>query len=183
MEHKPLFSIATNIFFPPILIPKGAESEQRIFMGENETTGDDEKTSEMIVIESLSNIQTVASLSLEARCSEQYANALYQENPRTLRKYFMKGLLSGVGPLCQEWSFALLFWFGIWLINEHPNLYTNRGFAISVFSLLFALSGMSAAQQSGTNRSAALSAAKRTFDLMERQSQIDPLSTEGKKSV
>jgi ABC-type bacteriocin/lantibiotic exporter with double-glycine peptidase domain len=152
-------------------------------MAEDEASDDDEKTSEMIAIESLSNIQTVASLSLEARCSEQYANALHQEDPTPLRTNFIKGVLSGVGPLCQEWSFALLFWFGIWLINEHPNLYTNRGFVISVFSLLFALSDMTAAQQGGTDRSAALSAAERTFDLIERQSQIDPLSTEGKKYV
>jgi hypothetical protein len=42
---------------------------------------------------------------------------------------------------------------------------------------------MAAAAQGATDRSKALAAAERIFDLMDRTSEIDPLSTEGKKNV
>lgn len=161
----------------------GAEAEQRMFMGEDAGTGADEKESGVIVIESLSNIKTVASLSLEATRSKQYAEALHQEDPTPLKSNCINGASSGLGPLFQQWSLALLYWWGGWLIAHFPNLYTPRGFLISMFSLLFSLSGMAAAAQGATDRSKALAAAARTFDLMERVSQIDPLSTEGKKNV
>lgn len=161
----------------------GAEAEQKMYFGEEDVSDEDEKTSGIIVIESLSNIRTVASLSLEDSRSEQYAEALREEDPSPLRTNSMKGLTAGLGPLFQQLCFALLFWWGGWLISNHPNLYSSRGFFISMFSLLFSLSGMAAAQQGATDRTAALSAAERTFDIMERKSQIDPLSTEGKKDV
>ena len=95
----------------------------------------------------------------------------------------MKGASSGLGPLFQESSFALLFWWGGWLVTNHPNLYTSRDLFISMFSLLFSLSALATAAQDATDRSAALSAAQRIFDLIERESHIDPLSIEGKKTI
>mmetsp|Transcript_14364 Transcript_14364/g.33440 ORF Transcript_14364/g.33440 Transcript_14364/m.33440 type:complete len:889 (+) Transcript_14364:1409-4075(+) len=161
----------------------GAEAEQRMYMGEDENSDEDEKSSGVIVIESLANIRTVASLSLEASRSEQYVETLHKEDPKPLWTNLKKGASTGLGPFFQEWSFALLYWWGGWLITNHPNLYSNRGFMISMFSLLFSLSSLATALQGATDRSAALSAAMRTFDLMERESQIDPLSIEGKKNV
>jgi len=154
-----------------------------MYMGEDEAAGEDVKGSGNLVIESLTNMRTVASLSLEASRSDHYAKSLNEENPTPLRSNAIKASSIAVGPLCQEWSFALLFWWGSWLITNHPNLYTSRGYIISMFSLLFSLSGMAAAAQGATDRVAALAAAERTFDLMERESEIDPLSTEGKKNV
>mmetsp|Transcript_32142 Transcript_32142/g.75589 ORF Transcript_32142/g.75589 Transcript_32142/m.75589 type:complete len:155 (+) Transcript_32142:4074-4538(+) len=154
-----------------------------MYMGEDMDTGEDEKSSGVIVIESLSNIRTVASLSLEDVRSEQYAEALHKEEPTPFKSNCAKGAWIGIGPLCQQLSFALLFWWGGWLIGKFPKLYSSRGFLISMFSLLFSLSGMAAAAQGATDRGKALAAAERTFALTERKSEIDPLSTEGKKYV
>ncbi|MGK3738332.1 MAG: ATP-binding cassette subfamily B (MDR/TAP) protein 1 [Bacillariaceae sp.] len=155
-----------------------------MYMGEDEHSGEDEKkNSGIIVIESLTNIRTVASLSLETSRSDQFAKALHYEDPHPLRNNLIKGASSGLGPFFQQWSFALLYWWGGWLIAEYPRLYTSQGFLISMFSLLFSLSGMAAAAQGATDRSKALAAAERIFDLMDRKSEIDPLSTEGKKNV
>eukprot|EP00536_Pseudo-nitzschia_multiseries_P008603 jgi/Psemu1/325283/estExt_fgenesh1_pg.C_2200020 len=163
---------------------KGAEAEQRMYMGEDMDTGDDDgKSSGIIVIESLSNIRTVASLSLEDARSKQYAVALHNEDPTPVKSNWIKGLWTGIGPLFQQLSFALLFWWGGWLIANFPRLYTSRGFLISMFSLLFSLSGLAAAAQGATDRTKALAAAERTFDLIERKSEIDPLSTKGKEIV
>lgn len=161
----------------------GAEAEQKMFMGEDESSGEDEKNSSIIVIESLTNIRTVASLSLEASRSEQFALALQHEDPTPLLTNSIKGASSGLGPFFQQWSIALLYWWGGWLLANYPNSFTSKGFLISMFSLLFSLSGMAAAAQGATDRSKALAAAERIFDLMERESQIDPLGTEGKKNL
>lgn len=76
-----------------------------------------------------------------------------------------------------------MFWFGGWLLLNYPNEFTFRDFLISMFSLLFSLSGIGVASQGATNRDKAKSAAQRIFELTDRQSAIDPLSDEGKKSV
>jgi ATP-binding cassette subfamily B (MDR/TAP) protein 1 len=52
-----------------------------------------------------------------------------------------------------------------------------------MFSLLFSLSGMGFAMQGITDREKAKAAANRVFDLIERKSEIDPLSEEGKKDI
>ncbi|OEU13357.1 P-loop containing nucleoside triphosphate hydrolase protein [Fragilariopsis cylindrus CCMP1102] len=161
----------------------GAIAEQKMFMGEDELTGEDDTNSGIIVIESLTNIRTVASLSLESNRSDQFAKALYDEDPLPLRNNLIKGASSGLGPFFQQWSFALLYWWGGWLIANYPSRFTSQGFLISLFSLLFSLSGTAAAAQGATDRSKALAAAERIFDLMDRTSKIDPLSTEGKKNV
>ncbi len=49
-------------------------------------------------------------------------------------------------------------------MNKHPGLFSYRDFLISMFSLLFSLSGIGMA-------------------VTDRQSAIDPLSDEGKKEV
>jgi len=48
-----------------------------------------------------------------------------------------------------------------------------------MFSLLFSLSGLGMAAQGATDRDKAKAAGERIFELVERESSIDPLSTEG----
>jgi hypothetical protein len=50
-----------------------------------------------------------------------------------------------------------------------------------MFSLFFSLSGLAIAAQGAVNREKAKLAAHRLFVLMDRQSEIDPLSNDGKK--
>lgn len=161
----------------------GAEAEQNMYFGEDIDTGEDEKKSGIIVVESLSNIRTVASLTLEETLAEQYRVALRQEDPVPLRSNFVKGVMTGIGPFFQEAAIGLLFWTGGELLANHPTLYTSRGYFLSLFTLLFAVSGTAAAAQGATDRPKALLAAQRTFDLIERRSEIDPLSQEGKKDI
>lgn len=162
---------------------QGAEAEQKMYFGDDIDTGEDKKKSGIIVVESLSNIRTVASLTLEETRAEQYCIALQEEDPAPLRSNFVKGVTTGIGPLFQYSSFGLLFWAGGTFIANHPTLYTFRGFNISMFTLIFGLSGVAAAAQGATDRPKALLAAQRTFDLIERRSEIDPLSQEGKKDI
>jgi hypothetical protein len=52
-----------------------------------------------------------------------------------------------------------------------------------MFSLLFSLYGVAVAAEGATDRERAKLAARRIFDLTDRDSAIDPLSAEGKKGV
>lgn len=74
-----------------------------------------------------------------------------------------------------------MFWWGGYLILNYE--YTFRDFLISMNSLLFSLTGIGLAAQGATDREKAKQAAHRIFQLTDRESAIDPLSSEGKKSV
>ena len=76
---------------------------------------------------------------------------------------------------------ALLFWWGGWLLSKYSDTFSYNSFLISMFALLFSLSGLGAAAQGATNRERAKVAANRIFALLDKKSQIDPLSDEGKK--
>jgi ABC-type multidrug transport system fused ATPase/permease subunit len=78
---------------------------------------------------------------------------------------------------------ALMFWWGGWLLLNYRDTFSYRDFLISMFSLLFSLSGLGMAAQGATNRDKAKLAAHRIFELTDRVSAIDPISEEGKKNV
>jgi ATP-binding cassette subfamily B (MDR/TAP) protein 1 len=165
----------------------GAEMEMRMYMGEDEADESADKVGTKsaagIVIESLLNIRTVASLTLEKSRRQEFVEAMRREDPTPFRTNLIKGSTSGLGQICQLWGIALMFWWGGWLLFNHPRLFTFRDLNISMWSLLYGISGMSVAMQGATDRKKANEAASRIFELIERESKIDPLSDEGKKDV
>jgi ABC-type multidrug transport system fused ATPase/permease subunit len=164
----------------------GAYMEMKMFLegGEDEHSRDDDHNSPGgIVVETLVNIRTVASLTIEKKRSAEYSEALRNEDPTPVKTNFFKGMATGVGQFIQMWGIALMFWWGGWLLLNYPKSFTYRDFLISMFSLLLSLSGMGMAAQGATNREKAKLAAHRIFKLTDRESAIDPLSEEGKKNV
>ena len=163
----------------------GAAAEMKLYMGEDEADTEkyEENSSGGIVVESLLNIRTVASLTIEQERLEEFREALHAEDPTPVRTNLIKGSSSGFGQFTQMWGVALMFWWGGWLLYNHPNFFTFRDFLISMFSLLFSISGVGFAMQGATDRDKAKAAAERVFELIDRKSEIDPLSEEGKKLV
>jgi len=131
------------------------------------------------VIETLSNIRTVASLTLEETCATEYEVALRTKEPHPLRASMMSGAMEGLGGSIRMWSLALLFWWGGWLLHQNPYTYTFREFLIALFALFFSLYGLAIASQGLSDREQATLAVERIFELMDRQSRIDPLSESG----
>lgn len=177
------FALLCLALIPPLGF--GAEMEMRLYFGEDEgVSGDvDMNSPGGIVVETLVNIRTVASLNIEKQRSDQYVHALHKEDPTPIKTNFIKGCATGIGQFVQMWGLALMFWFGGWLLTTYPGTYTYRDFLISLFSLLFGLEAMGFAAQGTTDREKAKQAANRIFELTDRQSAIDPLSDEGKKDV
>lgn len=163
----------------------GAEMEMAMYMGEDE--GDVEKIEEGspagIVIETLSNIRTVASMTLQELRLSQYSSALLAADPQPLRTNLIKGAGGGLGQFCQMWGFAIMFWFGGWVLNRLPDDFSFRDFLIAMFGLLFSMYGLALAAEGAVNREKAKLAAQRIFDLVDRKSLIDPLMEGGMKEV
>lgn len=177
------FALLTMAILP--FMAFGAEMEERMYGGEDE--GDANEFDDSvgspggIVIETLSNIRTIASLTLEKDQMAKYAEALHWEKPFPFLSNLKKGCLFGVGQFIQMWGLALVFFWGGWLIHTYPDRYTYRDYIISMGSLLISLYGLVVAAQGAVNREKAIKAADRIFRLIDRQSQIDPLSEAGIK--
>ena len=79
------------------------------------------------------------------------------------------------------YNFAgLMFFWGGWLLVEYPNSYSYLEYNISMYSLFFSLYGLTIATQGAVDRKKANLAAARIFEIIDRQSEIDPLSKDGK---
>jgi ATP-binding cassette subfamily B (MDR/TAP) protein 1 len=165
----------------------GAEAEMQMYMGEDDGAAHGEhvdvKSSGGIVVECLVNIKTVAGLTLEDSRKQEFVEALRNEDPTPFRSNAIKGSTSGLGQFVQMWGTALMIWWGGWLLLNYSNLFSFQDFLISMFSLLFSLNGVGIAMQGATDRDKAKAAADRIFELIERESEIDPLSEKGKKYV
>jgi hypothetical protein len=89
----------------------GAEAELQMYMGEDEGDVNEHETNSSgdIVVESLLNIRTVASLAIEEKRADEYALALAAEDPHAIRNNAIKGSTSGLGQFVQMWGVALMF--------------------------------------------------------------------------
>jgi len=161
----------------------GEYMQTQQMIGEDE--GDIEKTAAessegAIVIETLVNIRVVASLSMEEERTEKYSIALKKKNKgNTLGKNTIGGAGQGMGSFFQMWGYALMFYFGSWLMENRG--YGFRAYLVSLFGLMLSLTGLAAAMSGLTDAEKAKAAAHRIFELTERVSEIDPLSDKGKK--
>jgi ATP-binding cassette subfamily B (MDR/TAP) protein 1 len=160
----------------------GSRMKLKSFYGEDEGSESDagKNSSGGIVVETLLNMRTVASLNIEEVRSKEYAEALRTENPTPIKSNLLKGLSIGLGQIVQQWGLALMFWWGGWLLSSYPGNWSYRDFLISMFSLMISVSGMSFGTQGATDKEEAMMAAKRIFSLIDRPSAIDPLSDKGK---
>ena len=159
--------------------------EMKTYLGEDEGDANqiDEHSPGGIVVETLADIRTVASLTLEPERAEAYADALAKEDEHPVRNSIVKGSGSGLGQFTQMWGFGLMFFFGGWLLNEYPGEFTYRDYLIALFAFMFSLYGLAAAFEGTADREKAKAAAFRIFEVIERKSLIDPLAAEGKKEV
>ena len=134
-----------------------------------------------IIVETLLNIRTVAALNMERQRYNDYVQALHKSDPHAIFNSIKSGATSGLSMIIQQWSNALQFFFGGWLLFNYPDVYTFEDFLVSMFALLFSLFALGAATMGASDKDEAKKAAGRIFYLLGRKSAIDPLSTDGAK--
>jgi ATP-binding cassette subfamily B (MDR/TAP) protein 1 len=177
------FAAMTLLILP--FLSFGAYMEMKMYMGEDEgaeAPKEGEDSAGAIVVETLLSIRTVASLAIQKMRAEEYENALKREDPVSVKTNLLKGAATGLGFLVQLWGMGFMFWWGGWVLQNYGN-FTYRQYLISMFSLLFSLSGMSVAFMGATDKAKAKVAADRIFALIDRESPINSISDEGKKFV
>lgn len=145
---------------------------------EGDTNAADEKNSPGgILVESLLNMRTVSALTLEKQRFRDYEKALLHSEPNVVMDSFSTGVMSGMSMFIQQWINALQLWFGGWLIVNKG--YEFEDFLVANFAVLFALFGLGSAFQDISDRKEVVKSAGRIFYLLDRKSEIDPLSTDG----
>eukprot|EP00934_Nitzschia_sp_Nitz4_P006403 Nitzschia sp. Nitz4//scaffold167_size49223//37382//47662//NITZ4_007041-RA/size49223-snap-gene-0.38-mRNA-1//1//CDS//3329538293//6393//frame0 len=133
-----------------------------------------------IVVETLMNIRIVAALCMEKDRVSAYNDTIHQKlGSNTLITNCIHNIASGLGALFQMNGYALMFYFGSWCLENRG--YSMRDYLTALFGLMLSLTGLAAAMNGLTDTEKAREAAVRIFDLIERESEIDPLSDKGKK--
>lgn len=176
------FAALTMVILP--FLGFGAYMEMKTYMGEDDGVEfkEGEDSAGAIVIETLLSIRTVASLAIERMRSTEYAAALKREDPDVVKANIFKGAATGLGFLVQIWGMGFMFWWGGWILANYGN-FTYRQYLISMFALLFSLSGMSVAFMGATDKDKAKLAADRIFALIDKECPNNSLSNEGKKDL
>jgi ATP-binding cassette subfamily B (MDR/TAP) protein 1 len=159
--------------------------EMKLFLGEdNSTTSETNPSSQSsagIVLETLRNIKTISSCTMEEYKLGQVIKLLKEECGYSWKKMLVVGSGQGFSMLIQQWVNALLFWWGGYLIVNYPNIFKFHDFLIAMFSLLFALFALGASSIGSVEKKEAELATGRVFYLMDRKSEIDPLEDENEK--
>ncbi|KAL3906406.1 MAG: hypothetical protein SGILL_009283, partial [Bacillariaceae sp.] len=89
----------------------GAEMEMQMYYNgedEGDDTVEDENSPGGIVVESLLNVRTIASLSMEETKLTEYSEALHHQDAHPLRNNCVKGCGSGLGQFFQYWGIGLM---------------------------------------------------------------------------
>lgn len=133
-----------------------------------------------IVVETLLNMGTVSALNMEQNRLETYKEALDNVDDHYVREGLHQGVLAGLSMFLQQGINALLFYIGGWIMFRFPDSFDLNDFLIANFAILFGLFGLGAAFQDIADRKETEKSASRIFYLLDRKSEIDPLSEEGK---
>jgi len=175
----PLMGFATSIEMKQMLgEDEGDNSEKQGTEGVNQ---DELSSPGGIAVETLLNMRTVAALTLEKQRIQNYEDAISGSSQGIVKQGITAGLTSGLSMFIQQWVNALQLWFGGWILFNYSDFFDFNDFVISMFSLLFSLFGLGAAFNGLSDKKLAEKSAGRIFYLLDRDSKIDPLSTEGKK--
>jgi len=154
----------------------------KTMMGEDEGVDIKEEVNSPggLLVETLLNMGTVSALTMEEERYRLFEKALNESDENYVRQGVHEGALSGFSMFSQQWINGLQFWFGGWLLFNNPDRYTFSDFLIANFAILFGLFGLGAAFQDFSDRKKVEESISRIFYLLDKQSEIDPLSEEGK---
>ncbi|MAD20250.1 MAG: hypothetical protein CMJ52_08725, partial [Planctomycetaceae bacterium] len=124
--------------------------------------------------ETLTAMRTVAT-GLEPTFVQKYEDLL--GGSMSTKELLRKALGFGISFSVQHWAFALLMWFGAWVLDNMT--FSFEDFSVALFAFFFGLFGMSLAATGATDTKEAVRALTSIFSLLDRQSKIDPEGREG----
>ncbi|CAI2169154.1 2825_t:CDS:10 [Funneliformis geosporum] len=124
-----------------------------------------------IVQQSVANMRTIASLSLEETFKELYKKAIKKPHSIAIRGSIVSAIGFGLSQGLLFLVYALAFWYGGELVASQE--YTQGNMLKVLFAVIFCAM---AAGQIRLAKNAAIS----IFEILDRESKIDPTNNEGK---
>ena len=134
-----------------------------------------------ILVETLSNIRTVAALTMEARKLEEFRVSLLASEPHIYSESAKIATSHGMAYLLHHWVDGLLLFFAGWLLHSYPTEYTFEEVLNSNFALYFSLFGLGIALKEIADKEEIKLATSRVFYILDRRSLLDPLCSRGLK--
>ncbi|RHZ74187.1 hypothetical protein Glove_227g57 [Diversispora epigaea] len=169
-------ALAVLAIVPFFVISAGLQL--RSIAGFGEKTRKTYEESNEIVQQSVSHIRTIASLTLEKTFFKFYQIAITSPHKIALKGIMISSLGFGFAQGALFFIYALAFWYGGKLVASGE--YTPMEMLKAFFPILFMALGVGQASTFAPNISKAKIAAISIFEILERQSLIDPTQNEGK---
>ena len=167
-----------GIALSPIMI--GSGKLQAEFMGGFAAKTDAAyQGSSLFVMESLTNMRTVAALGKEREILGFFSKALQKPKKDAIKKGVVSGFLFGCSQLAMFVVFGLVFYVGSLFMRNY-----GEGFKdvyMAVFGIMFATMDMGNVMQLIPDAAKATATAKSLFDVLETESKIDYKNPEGHK--
>ena len=132
-----------------------------------------------IAQETLSLIKTVHAFGGQQEEARRYDSKLNKAFKSGVVKGFANGFGLGLTMFIIFCAYAVAFWYGAKLIREE--IIDVENLFVAFFSVLMGAMGLGQAAPAFAAFSAAQGAAPRVFDIIDRESRIDPFSAEGEK--
>jgi len=129
--------------------------------------------------EVLSSIRTVAAFGSEKRETERYSEKLAKAEKQGIKKGMTQGFFSGYMWCLIFLSYALAFWYGSSLVFDETTDFSPGKLMTVFFAVLIGAINLGQAAPNLEAFSVGRSAAACIFQIMDRESNINPFSKEG----
>ncbi|KPI87457.1 p-glycoprotein (MDR1) [Leptomonas seymouri] len=151
------------------LIMLASLMEQLMMIGVNQQKEGD--SNDTVVTEALSNVRTVTSFNLKRERTTAFVRLLKKEQPLTVRRNIIVGIIYGASQFVYYGSFALCYWYGGKLITRGEANFEE----VNVASLAVLMGAMSAGEAGGfaAKMGDAGKASRRVFSVVDRVPDID----------
>ncbi|TVY82955.1 Leptomycin B resistance protein pmd1 [Lachnellula suecica] len=130
--------------------------------------------------EAISTIRTVHAFWAQSKMTEKYDTYLQEAHSAAMKKWLIYGVFIATQPFCVYSGVALAFWQGYRMFDSGQISSVGPAFTV-VFATIIAATTVGAIAPQVTTFTNAAAAASELFEVIDKPSQLDPLSEDGIK--